>query len=276
MVGTSGRQRVQNDVFNRLTIALPPITEQKAIAKILSDLDQKIELNRQMNATLEAIGQAIFKHWFVDFEFPNEDGKPYRSSGGEMVDSELGEVPVGWEVKTIGDILELSYGKALKESNRRPGTVPVYGSNGQVGWHDEKLVDGPGIIVGRKGNPGIVTWSHTAFYPIDTTFYVVPKGPIKSMYYLFHALRQQDLPSLGADSAVPGLNRNMAYMNCMIAPSIKTMKLFDTHLKELYTKVQSNGEQTHTLAAIRDALLPKLMSGKLRVPGVSKLPEVIE
>ena len=141
----------------------------------------------------------------------------------------------------------------------------MYGSNGQVGWHDEKLVDGPGIIVGRKGNPGIVTWSHTVFYPIDTTFYVVPKSPIQSMYYLFHALRQQDLPSLGADSAVPGLNRNIAYMNRMIAPSSKTMNLFDTHLKELYKKIQSNDEQSHTLAMIRDALLPKLMSGEIRL-----------
>jgi len=81
----------------------------------------------------------------VDFEFPNEEGRPYKSSGGE-----LGEVPVGWKVMPIRDRLELAYGKALKGSNRRPDTIPLCGSNGQVGWHDEKLVDGPGIVVGRK------------------------------------------------------------------------------------------------------------------------------
>src|SRR3989344_4634736 len=93
MTGTSGRQRVQNDLFEGIEVVIPPLPEQSTIAKILSDLDSKIELNHKMNKTLEAIGQVIFKRWFVDFEFPNEKGKPYKSSGGEMVDSELGEMP---------------------------------------------------------------------------------------------------------------------------------------------------------------------------------------
>ena len=71
--------------------------------------------------------------------------------------------------------MELAYGKALKAGDRKGGPIPVYGSNGQVGWHDEKLVDGPGIVVGRKGNPGIVTWAYSDFFPIDTAFYVAPK-----------------------------------------------------------------------------------------------------
>src|SRR3989344_5029643 len=93
-----------------LKFAFPNISEQSAIAKILSDLDSKIELNQQMNKTLEAIGQAIFKHRFVDFEFPNEEGKPYKSSGGEMVDSELGVIPKGWNVKNVQDLLVFEKG----------------------------------------------------------------------------------------------------------------------------------------------------------------------
>src|SRR3989344_5200274 len=104
MTGTSGRQRVQNDLFDGVEVIIPPINEQSAIAKILSDLDSKIELNQQMNKTLETIGQAIFKQWFVDFKFPNEKGKPYKSSGGEMVDSELGEIPKGWKAGKLGEI----------------------------------------------------------------------------------------------------------------------------------------------------------------------------
>src|SRR5208337_3895841 len=96
--------------------------------------------------------------------------------------------------------------------------VPVYGSNGQIGWHDERLVKGPGIIVGRKGNPGTVVWSQTDFFPIDTTFYVIPRGTA-SLHYLLYVLKSQDLPSLSADSAVPGLNRNIAYMNNILVPS---------------------------------------------------------
>ena len=101
------------DDFYRLEIDLPPLPAQKRIADILSSLDDKIELNRKMNSTLEKIGQAIFKHWFVNFEFPNANGEPYRSSGGKMIDSILGEIPEGWEIKTLDDV-----------SNVRGGTTP--------------------------------------------------------------------------------------------------------------------------------------------------------
>lgn len=91
----SSRGSLTTKLLADLNIQIPPIQEQTVIAKILSDLDLKIALNRSVNSTLEAIGQALFKHWFIDFEFPNEEGKPYRSGGGEMVETELGEVPKG-------------------------------------------------------------------------------------------------------------------------------------------------------------------------------------
>jgi type I restriction enzyme S subunit len=246
--------------MNKILIYAPPLPEQKAVASILGALDDKIEMNRKMNETLEAMARAIFKSWFVDFD-PIPGFGPHK----EWQDSPLGRIPQGSKVGTIGDIIELAYGKALKEDDRQPGQVPVYGSNGQVGCHNERLVDGPGIVVGRKGNPGIITWVPTDFYPIDTTFYVVPRGIIKSVYYLCHALKLQDLPSLGADSAVPGLNRNMAYMNKMIIPPSNLISAFDKQIKPLADKVNNNYEQSLTLAAIRDALLPKLLSEEIRV-----------
>ncbi|MCD6460196.1 restriction endonuclease subunit S [bacterium] len=249
----------------KTTVLCPPLLEQKAIAKILSDLDSKIELNRQMNKTLEEIGQALFKKWFVDFEFPDKNGNPYKSSGGAMVESELGEIPKGWNVSNIGEVLSLEYGKALKKDNRQFGEVPVYGSNGQIGWHNEKLVNGPGIIVGRKGNPGIVTWIHTDFFPIDTTFYVVPAGVIESLHYLFFDLQRQNLDLVSADSAVPGLNRNIAYMNRIVVPTNNILRKFEKYLKLINIRVHSNFEQNITLKTMRDSLLPRLMSGKIRV-----------
>jgi type I restriction enzyme S subunit len=87
-------------------IPIPRPKEQQSIAKILSDLDSRIELNHRMSATLEAIGQAVFKRWFVDFEFPNEEGKPYKSYNGKTVDSELGAIPAGWTVGCLGDIAD--------------------------------------------------------------------------------------------------------------------------------------------------------------------------
>ena len=93
--GGSIYTNISKSRFESAKIILPPITEQRAIAKVLSDLNKKIEINNQTNKTLEAIGQALFNRWFVDFDFPNEEGKPYKSSGGEMIDSESGEIPKG-------------------------------------------------------------------------------------------------------------------------------------------------------------------------------------
>jgi type I restriction enzyme S subunit len=261
---------------------VPPISEQRAIAHILGSLDDKIELNRRMNQTLEAIARAIFKSWFVDF-LPVRAKIEGRSTGlpddiaalfpDSFEDSEMREIPKGWEVKTIGDVAEFAYGKALKASDRKPGDVPVFGSNGQVGLHNEALVKGPGIVIGRKGNPGIVTWSYEDFFPIDTTFYVKESGIVPSLNYLFYALKDQDLPSLSADSAVPGLNRNLAYMSKFLVPSKKILPAFDGQIDPLFQTIDANENEIKTLASLRDTLLPKLISGELRVPDADKFVE---
>ena len=89
----------------------------------------------------------------------------------------------------LGDLLELAYGKALRAEDRLPGETPVYGSNGQVGWHNEPLVAGPGVVVGRKGNPGITTWIPTDFFPIDTTFFVMREHNKGKQHLIKHSLR---------------------------------------------------------------------------------------
>jgi type I restriction enzyme S subunit len=112
---------------------IPPLNEQKAIAKILSSLDEKIELNNRINKKLEEMAQAIFKHWFIDFEFPNENGEPYKSSGGEMVESELGLIPEGWEVKRIEEvssqkrnaIVDGPFGSHMKVSEYTDKGIPI-------------------------------------------------------------------------------------------------------------------------------------------------------
>jgi type I restriction enzyme, S subunit len=132
-----------------------------------------------------------------------------------------------------------------------------------VGWHDEKLVSGPGVVVGRKGNPGVVTWAHGDFYPIDTTFYVVPTSECQSLYFLFHALSNQNLAHLSADSAVPGLNRNHAYMSKQIIPPASVLEAFDKQAAPIFDAIHANETQSRTLANLRDTLLPKLLSGNL-------------
>jgi len=169
-------------LLEALPIPLPPLAEQRAIAAVLGGLDDKIDLNRRMNATLEAMARALFQSWFVDFDPVRAklDGRePFRLDQATadlfpetFEETPVGHVPKGWQVKSLGEVIELAYGKPLKAEDRMHGPVCVYGANGPVDWHGEKLVSGPGIVVGRKGNPGVVTWAHGDFYPIDTTFYV--------------------------------------------------------------------------------------------------------
>ena len=258
-----------------LEIPIPSLPEQRAITQILGTLDDKIELNRRMNQTLEAIARAIFQDWFVDFgpvRAKLEGQEPYLPQElwdlfpDDLVDSELGEIPQGWEVKTLGDLVELAYGKALKAVDRKGGTIPVYGSNGQVGWHDRKLVDGPGIVVGRKGNPGIVKWAQRDFFPIDTAFYVVPRHSEQKLPFLYFALVAQNLASISADSAVPGLNRNLAYMSQQVVPDRMTVEAFGKHAAAIFAGCHHLEEESRSLVAQRDGLVPKLIAGTLR-PG---------
>ena len=265
-------------------IVLPPLPEQRSIAHILGTLDDKIELNRRMNETLEEMARALFQSWFVDFEpvrakmegrwrrgesLPGLPAEHYDLFPERLVDSELGEVPEGWGVKGLGELVELAYGKALRAADRKGGPVPVYGSNGQVGWHDKGLVAGPGIVVGRKGNPGVVTWAHSDFFPIDTAFYVVPRCENEEMSFLFFALTSQELSSVSADSAVPGLNRNLAYMNRQLVPNQLIVDEFNDYVGAIFSRRHGLEEESRVLAAQRDVLLPRLVSGEMRVEEAS-------
>ena len=266
---------IRQSELRKVSLTLPPLAEQKAIAAVLGALDDKIELNRRMNATLEAMARALFQSWFVDFDPvrakldgrqpPNLAPATAALFPDSFQDSELGHIPKVWEVKKLGEVIELAYGKPLKAEDRKTGPICVYGANGPVGWHDEKLVSGPGIVVGRKGNPGVVTWAHGDFYPIDTTFYVEPKGVCRSLYFLFYALTNHDLANLSADSAVPGLNRNHAYMSKQVIPPAPLLEAFDKQAAPLFDAIHANEIQSRTLATLRDTLLPKLLSGELSV-----------
>ncbi len=145
------------------------------------------------------MAQNLYREWFVNFRFPGHEQT-------RMVDSPLGRILEGWEVKKLKHVLDLKYGKALKKSDRNEGNVPVFGSSGIVGYHDRPLVQGPSIVVKRKGNVGRIFWSDVAFYPIDTVYFVETDMPLRYFYYDL-----QNKNFINNDAAVPGLNRNQAY-----------------------------------------------------------------
>ncbi|GAB1366636.1 restriction endonuclease subunit S [Candidatus Cloacimonadaceae bacterium] len=251
---------IRGSDLSNLMVPYPSLETQKEIAHILGTLDDKIELNRKMNKTLEEIAQALFKHWFIDFEFPNEEGKPYKSSGGEMIDSELGLIPKGWRVSTIGDMCSFEYGKSLASNSRISGKYPVMGSNGQIGWHDEPLVKGPGIVIGRKGNPGIVQWVHNDFFPIDTTFYAIPRLAAIPLIYIYYILCAAELHTYNSDSAVPGLNRDVALNIQIINPSNIVLHNFSRIISILFDKLNVFSKQISVLPSMKQQLLTSLFS----------------
>jgi type I restriction enzyme S subunit len=245
---------------------------QVVISEVLKSLDDRIALLRETNTTLEAIAQALFKSWFVDFdpvhakaagrapEGMDEETAALFPDGFE--ESELRLIPRGWENSRVEALLELSYGKALKSSNRVPGRIPVYGSGGVTGYHNQALVNDPSIIVGRKGTVGSIFWEDEPFFPIDTVFYVKTK---RSMAYCYYLLKTLSLNTMNTDAAVPGLNRNNVYRLLFAYGGAEIIQNFDKVVTPLRQKMFANLKHINTLGALRDILLPRLISGKLQL-----------
>ncbi|HYE37301.1 restriction endonuclease subunit S [Methylocaldum sp.] len=230
-------------------VRVPDKITQQQIAAILSAYDDLIENNRRRIALLEKMAEEIYREWFVRMRFP----------GHEQAMFEKG-VPADWKQTTLGDVLELCYGKALKDNDRVPGHFSVYGSGGVVGTHNKGFVPGPGIIVGRKGNVGSVYWSDETFFPIDTVYYV--RSDI-SMHFLYFVL--QSMNFINNDAAVPGLNRNQAYSNKVLLPAGHLIDKFSAQAQKIFDFKNNLVAQSQTLETTRNALLPRLISGKLPV-----------
>lgn len=260
----------------RVRIPADP-TEQRAIAHILGTLDDKIENLRKQNETLEAMARALFKAWFVDFEpvrakmegrwqrgqsLPGLPAHLYDLFPDRLVESELGEIPEGWETKRVSDYLSLAYGKSLPAGKRQKGIYPVYGSGGLVGFHNEAMINGPTVIVGRKGTVGSLYWEDRPCFPIDTVFYVQPKVPLSFCYYLLKSLPLKDM---NTDAAVPGLNRENVYRLEVAAPPRELVSHFAETTSRFRESIAVISKSSEALSQLRDTILPKLISGELRV-----------
>jgi len=174
-----------------IEVPYPPLPEQKAIASVLSSLDDKIDLLHRQNKTLEAMAETLFRQWFV----PARPDEPH--AGGK-------EAREDWEEGCLGDVIELVYGKGLKREIRTGTGYPVIGSSGVVGYHSEFLVEGPGIVIGRKGTLGKVIYLWDNFFPIDTTYYIKSKVESTGLLYEYFLLKTLNFEAMNSDSAVPG------------------------------------------------------------------------
>jgi len=235
----SGRQ-IQDFGF-----VLPPLPDQQAIGELLGALDDKIAVNGAMANVAFALADARYAKVIAD------------ATGNERV----------------GDLIELRYGRALPAAERTAGEFPVYGSGGMAGSHDKRLVDGPGVIVGRKGTVGAVYWSEQGFFPIDTTFYVELRRKGVPLEFAFYLLKHLGLERMNSDSAVPGLNRSNVLALEVRVPGESALRQFHDDVRPLFLLRESLSTESAALARLRDALMPKLMSGGISVRDAVKTVE---
>ena len=289
LVNGGAQPQFNANTISELIIPIPPLQEQSAIAKILSDLDSKIELLQKQNETLEKIGQAIFKHWFVDFEFPNEEGKPYKSSGGKMVESELGEIPKGWSVGFLddglstkliktgidsfegekiyldtasvqnADIVDLSTKITINEKPSRANMQPIHKSIWFAKMKDSKKV----LLIDSRDDWLIKNIILSTGFSGLTTFNDL-------LYYIWTIINSDKFEieknSLCLGTTMQAINNENIRKIKYVIPSNNLIQSFNTATSKNYEKISSNKSEILSLQKTRDLLLPKLMTGKIRVP----------
>ena len=287
--GVVGSTQPKLPIYNiqKIAISYPSISEQKAIAKVLSDLDEKIEINNKINKKLEEMAQAIFKQWFVDFEFPNEDGKPYKSSGGEMIESELGMIPKGWEVDSLSNLVkEVITGKtpSTKKSENYGDKYPFvtipdmhnkvfvtkterYLSEDGHKLQEKKLIPKNSIMVSCIATVGLVSISSEAVHTNQQINSIIPNS-IEEVFYFYEYLKLMEdrLKRIGsAGSATLNVNKGEFEKIKYIYPNSRIINKYNNTVKNIYEKIKLNEIENNRLAQLRDTLLPKLMSGEIRV-----------
>ncbi len=245
------------DIRNLPMPPLPDLTVQRRVASILGAYDDLIEVNRRRIALLEEMARRLFEEWFVHFRFPGHAALP-------MVQTADGPLPQGWRWGRVEEMLVLQRGFDLPAPARTAGQFPVFAANGVHGSHDQWKVEPPGIVTGRSGTIGNVEMVHERFWPLNTTLYVKEFKRASPTYALL-LLRMLNLKSHGAGAAVPTLNRNHVHALPVAYPPEDLVNLFERHAMDSLTMSASLRRHSENLAAARDLLLPRLISGELSV-----------
>lgn len=240
------------------------LNEQRKMVSILSTIDDKIETNNQINQELEAMAKTLYDYWFVQFDFPDQNGKPYKSSGGKMVyNPELKrEIPEGWGVEKLSHFLTIKNGKDHK--HLQDGKFAVYGSGGIMRTVTDYLYSGESILFPRKGTLNNVMYVNEKFWTVDTMFYSeVNKN--NSALYVFYSVKDIDFNKLNTGTGVPSMTSSILYDLSIIVPEDNILEKFNTVVKRNYETIKLNNIQNQELIQLRDWLLPILMNGQVKV-----------
>jgi len=249
---------VSPNVIGDLELSLPPLSEQKRISSILSSFDNKIEQLKKENNILEDIAQSIFKEWFVKYNFPNKEGKPYKNNNGKMINSELGLIPEGWRVGKLGEITSITSGKNLpKKDLATKGKYEVLGANGKIGETNKYLFDKQLIFTGRVGTLGNVFLSNEPAWYSDNTLLIFPKNNF--LYYVYRYLQRQRLEKLDRGSTQPLITQTDLKTILLPIPSLSLLNKFEKISTLINNKITQNKNNIDYFQKIKTALLNKLI-----------------
>ena len=246
------------------TVWIPNLENQIKIGRILTDIDHKITLNRAINDNLEKMAKQLYDYWFVQFDFPNENGRPYKSSGGAMVWNEKlkREIPKEWGNCTLEYYLIIKNGRDHKHLGN--GIYPVYGSGGEMRKVDSFIYSGESILIPRKGSLNNIMYVNDAFWSVDTMFYSEMKQP-HCAKYVFYSIKDIDFTRWDSGTGVPSMTSSTLYSISLVKPDAESLAKFDEIITPLFLMIKKNEMQIVELTKQRDELLSLLMNGQASV-----------
>jgi len=284
--GTTTFPAFKAEELNELPISLPDYDTQTAIAEILSSLDDKIELNNKINQELEDLAQTLFKRWFIDFEFPNENGDPYKSSGGEMVDSELGEIPKGWGIDSLDNIADYLNGLALQKfpPDSETDFLPVIkirelrqrnttNSDKASSKIPEKYIILNGdVLFSWSGSLLVDFWTNGKGALNQHLFKVTSNRFPKWFYYLWTKHHLSEFIKIAESKATTMGHIQRQHLSGAKVLIPEVFDLITSIFEPLISNIIDTRIENNTLTTLRDTLLPKLISGELEVSQIQHLP----
>ena len=266
MKGAKGSKMPRGDKEQIMRYRVPTFSALEAdkVGNLVLSYNKKIALNRAINHNLEAMAKQLYDYWFVQFDFPNEKGKPYKSSGGAMVWNEelKREIPDGWQSGLLEDFLRIKNGRDHK--HLAEGLYPVYGSGGEMRRVTEYLYEGESVLMPRKGSLNNIMYVNEAFWTVDTMFY----SEMKLSYcakYIYYSIRDIDFTRLDSGTGVPSMTSSTLYSIKIIKPQFDILRRFDVIISPLFAHMKQIVRQNAELTKQRDELLPLLMNGQASI-----------
>ena len=263
-------------MFLDMQIPLQSKENQDSIVNLLDSLNSKIELNNKINKELETMAKTLYDYWFVQFDFPDENGKPYKSSGGKMVYSKelKREIPEGWEVNTLNKMINCLDSKRIplskKQRENRRGNIPYYGATSVMDYIDDFIFDGEYILLAedgstmdQNGNPILqYIWNKTW---VNNHAHILEAKEQKNLEFIFHTLKKIAVVKIETGSIQKKINQENLLNVKIIIPSLHILDKFSEIVKPIRKRLINNIEQNQELAKLRDWLLPMLMNGQVSV-----------